>query len=586
MSANPRLDIEQQTGWGYRTIAVGLVVLILSATLAALLIIRQIEFRLIDAIAGADRAPIVALYDTAYQNSATGSGDETWRTEGSAELSSFSASEIHIAIHPIDADQTPMNIKRRLSAGDDASMVNVATGLVPITMGHAQVTSWALIGKGQSAMIIEISGPVDDFGPALGRTILVISAVITTLVIVFALTGYFILKATFRRCEDLNRLTHQLQEEVMLDRTTGAMSRAYFDEVAESEVHRARRHNRTLGMMLIDVPDRGELRHSQGREALEAAMAVVCSHVSAQLREADTITRFASDQFVVLLPESDTISVEQAGKRIISSLEPREGSDDFRGGILSTINIGISSFPESGDDIDGMIAAAEVALIWAELADGPKSQRFDRIQSIGSRDELLERVEARLKNAGLSTCISLANVIEESRLCCTGHQSRVAELSDRIADQLALDVFTRQTLSIAGQVHDLGMITVSELEVDGYRPGLSNPPEHIRQHPENAVRLLNLPSDLKMVGEAILGHHENFDGSGYPRGIAGNEIPISARILRVADAFDHMSCIKNPTQITVADSIAALRESAGTAFDPVVIDALAAVIGQRQLVAV
>jgi len=583
-SNNPRSGIPKSTPLGGRVVTAVLIILTLSSVLAAITIIRQIEFRLIDALAGAERAPIVALYHEGYMENISQPDGGKWRAEVASKLSDISVAEITVALRSTD---TNVGLSRNLSNQSAGTMDHIARGVIPIANGSAMVSSTALIGPSDRPMLLVIDGPISDFGSALGRTVAVVWAVIAVLVVIFLSAGYVYVRSTLRRSEGLDRLTRQLQDEVMFDRTTGTMSRTYFDESSEAEISRARRHGRSLGLMLIDVPDLGDIRHSQGRDAIESAMSKVGSHISAHLREADTISRFATNQFILLLPESDAQSVEQVSNRVVKSLDSLKQSNPLEARVLSSVNIGVSTYPESGDDIDGMIAAAEIALIWAELEEGTSLQHFDQIRSYDGKEELLVRIEARLKNASLSTCISLANVIEESRLCCTGHQARVAELSDRIAERLGLDVFTRQTLVIAGKVHDLGMISASEEELKSYSFGSSNPPASIRMHPENAVRLLDLPADLKMVGEAILSHHENYDGTGYPSGIAGQQIPIEARIIRVADAFDHMSCSIEPARGEEPDARSILRCLAEMpAFDPTVIAALVEEVGKRQLAAV
>ncbi len=584
MSPNSHTGIQKPVPWGGRAVAVVLLILVLFGTLAAITIIRQIEFRLIDVIASSDRAPIVALYQESYMENVSNPDSDDWQAEVEMELSNVLAADITVSLQSADTDH---NLTQELSNQIAGTINHSAKGIIPISDGRALVSSRALIGPSDAPKLLVIEGPITDFGPALGRTIAVVWAVIAVLVTIFITIGHVFVRTALRHSQGLDQLTQQLQEEVMFDRTTGAMSRTYFDESSEDEISRARRHDRPLGMMLVDVPDLGDIRHSQGRDAIETAMALVGGHISAQLREADTISRFASDQFIVLLPESNASSVETVSSRVVESLGTFNDSNPFEAMVFSRVNIGVSTYPESGDDIDGLIAAAEIALIWAELEEGSRLQRFDQIRSYGGKEELLVRIEARLKSAGLSTCISLANVIEESRLCCTGHQARVAELSDRIAERLGLDVFTRQTLAIAGKVHDLGMISATEEELKNYSFASSDPPESIRKHPENAVRLLNLPADLKMVGEAILAHHENYDGTGYPAGIERQQIPISARILRAADAFDHMSCSTDPVGVGQFDSESIVRSlSKMPAFDPVVIEALAKEVGKRQLAAV
>jgi len=158
----------------------------------------------------------------------------------------------------------------------------------------------------------------------------------------------------------------------------------------------------------------------------------------------------------------------------------------------------------------------------------------------------------------------------------SGHGSRVAALAAPLADYLGLDRDDRRRLSIAAHLHDVGKIRVEPRVVQ--KPGPLTAPEWvlIRKHPLDGFRIIDGLVHAR-IADTVIAHHERFDGSGYPFGLRGNEIPYLARVLLVADAFDAMTSDR-PYQPALSPdhALTELQRCAGTQFDPRVVDAMLA----------
>jgi HD-GYP domain-containing protein (c-di-GMP phosphodiesterase class II) len=156
----------------------------------------------------------------------------------------------------------------------------------------------------------------------------------------------------------------------------------------------------------------------------------------------------------------------------------------------------------------------------------------------------------------------------------SGHGSRVAALAAPLADYLGLDRDDRRRLHIAAHLHDVGKIRVDACVV--HKPGPLTAAEWVqmRKHPLEGFRIID---GLVHAGiaDTVIAHHERFDGSGYPFGLRGDDIPYLARILLVADAYDAMTSDRPYQPALPPDhAIAELRRFAGTQFDPDVVDAM------------
>jgi HD-GYP domain-containing protein (c-di-GMP phosphodiesterase class II) len=188
-----------------------------------------------------------------------------------------------------------------------------------------------------------------------------------------------------------------------------------------------------------------------------------------------------------------------------------------------------------------------------------------------------------LRNAYLGTTILLADLIEEDDEYTGAHSQGVVEMAMKVAEELKLDPWQRRRIEYAARLHDVGKIAVPKEIIN--KPGPLNPHEWglMRQHTVEGERMLaRVGGALSEVGAIVRGSHERWDGDGYPDGLAGEEIPIEARIVACCDAFDAMTSDRSyRAALPVEVAIAEIREGANTQFDPNVAEALISVV-QRQ----
>jgi HD-GYP domain-containing protein (c-di-GMP phosphodiesterase class II) len=169
----------------------------------------------------------------------------------------------------------------------------------------------------------------------------------------------------------------------------------------------------------------------------------------------------------------------------------------------------------------------------------------------------------------LGTLEALTASIDAKDTYTLGHSQRVAHLTQLLAKAVGLDERTVSRMHVAGLVHDIGKIGVPEAVLT--KPGKLTEEEFawIRRHPEIGHRILKDIPRLRDILPGVLYHHERFDGQGYPEGIAGDDIPLVARLISLADAFDAMSSTRTyrPT-LSRPEVIQEIVDCAGTQFDP------------------
>ena len=193
---------------------------------------------------------------------------------------------------------------------------------------------------------------------------------------------------------------------------------------------------------------------------------------------------------------------------------------------------------------------------------------------VKERTKQLQEANEDLKRLFTGSIKALAQALEAKDEYTQGHSARVAEESVRIARHLALPDSAVQHIWLAGYLHDIGKIGISEAVLN--KPGKLDKDEWelIQQHPVFAGRILGPIPELSDIIDIVVHHHERYNGTGYPDGLEESYIPLGARILTVADAFDALTS-RRPYREALADGEAyrILEDAAGTQFDPVIVRA-------------
>ncbi len=188
---------------------------------------------------------------------------------------------------------------------------------------------------------------------------------------------------------------------------------------------------------------------------------------------------------------------------------------------------------------------------------------------------------AQLEELSTGAIRALADALDAKCDYTSGHSLRVSRFAVLIGRALGLPLETLKDVELAGVLHDIGKIGVPESIL--WKPAKLTPEEHkiMSEHPVKSAQIIGELSGLVRARAFVLHHHEFLDGSGYPDGLKGDEIPLGARIILVADAYDAMTTDR-PYRKAIGHhkAIAELREKSGTQFDPKMVEALISVIGE------
>jgi HD-GYP domain-containing protein (c-di-GMP phosphodiesterase class II) len=178
-------------------------------------------------------------------------------------------------------------------------------------------------------------------------------------------------------------------------------------------------------------------------------------------------------------------------------------------------------------------------------------------------------------DAFLAMVTVLANAIEARSTYASGHTRRVGAFARAAARRLGFGEPALRAVELGSVLHDIGEVGIPDRILTKPGPLTPEEEEQVMRHPSIGARLLRSVPELAHLVPFVLHHHERYDGTGYPHGLAENAIPLGARLLAVADAFDAMTTDRPyRTRLSPATAIAELAEAAGGQFDPDVVAAL------------
>ena len=204
--------------------------------------------------------------------------------------------------------------------------------------------------------------------------------------------------------------------------------------------------------------------------------------------------------------------------------------------------------------------------------------KLENIEYQRNLERMVKERTDQLRKLFFKSITSLAQALEARDRWTRGHSKRVAEISVKIGEEIGLSREDLEQLNLAGQLHDIGKIGIPDEILR--KPGPLTPEEFcvVKEHPEIGYQILKplfeerpgleSGSDINVL-EVILHHHERFDGTGYPSGLKGEEIPLGSRILLVADAYEAMTSDRPYRKaLPLKRAIEEIRRNAGTQFDP------------------
>jgi len=392
-------------------------------------------------------------------------------------------------------------------------------------------------------------------------------------------------------------------DQAITDGLTGLKTHRFFREALEGEWRRSVRSGRPFSVIMMDLDGFKQVNDSGGHLEGDRVLAAVAALLDSRSRQSNVVARYGGDEFAILLPETTTEQAEILAARLRSALQ----ADHFLHSHQVTASIGVASFPNHGPTPEDVLSVADSGMYLAKHCEG----NCVRVASLriapgnAERDqELLDAclgvtVKRMFSNGNEAinnrylhrfeqmkplwdTITALAFAVEAKDPYTKHHSAEVAAWAAKIAVHVGLSRAEVEDIKLAGIVHDIGKIHVPEDVLA--KPSFLTPTEFdlIKSHASWGAKILE-PLKETGIERIVRYHHEAVDGNGYPDGLKGDQIPIGARIITVADAFQSMVRDRRyRRRRTTDEAVAELRRCRGTQFDPLAVDALVQLIESEE----
>jgi diguanylate cyclase (GGDEF)-like protein/PAS domain S-box-containing protein len=333
------------------------------------------------------------------------------------------------------------------------------------------------------------------------------------------------------------------------DRLTDLYSRDYFEE----ELRRLDTPRELpLSLVMGDVNGLKLVNDVFGHQEGDTLLRKIADALKGSCRKEDMVARWGGDEFVVLLPKTTEVLALEFAKRVRALCSETDGTS-----IQPSIALGLVTKEKADQDLYELLKTAE-----------------DRMY----RNKLMER-----KSTRSAIIYSLQRTVQEKSLEMGEHAVRLKSVALDAGRAAGLPDDKLDELSLLAMLHDIGKIAISD-QILG-KPGRLLPEEWeaMQSHLEIGYRIVESTPELAHIGEALLAHHEWWDGTGYPKRLNGAQIPLISRILAIVDAYDVMTHDR-PYRVAVSrdEAINELRQCAGTQFDPQLVDLFVKAVAEKQ----
>ena len=364
--------------------------------------------------------------------------------------------------------------------------------------------------------------------------------------------------------------------EAQKDDLTGLVNFKFFFEILDREFEKFK--DTALSLCLLNIDDFKMYNQLYGTQEGDLALQRIASILKASINETAYAARINGDEFALILPGYDIYSAKCLADNIAEEIGNINVSETA--GRLS-VSIGICAAPYMASSAKELYRNAETTVYTVKRTGKNAVQMY-------SADILRRATTEPEYHSGYSehasTVYALTAAIDAKDHYTFRHSQNVAYYAAELARAANMAPNVVEIVREAGLLHDIGKI--------GIREGILNKPDKLtveefevmKSHVENAVNIIRHLPSLDYVIPAVLSHHERYDGRGYPRKLAGDNIPVTGRILCIADAFDAITSVRNYKQaIPVPQAVEILRSEAGHQFDPNLVEIFASLVENGSL---
>ncbi|MFC1577197.1 diguanylate cyclase [Candidatus Omnitrophota bacterium] len=388
---------------------------------------------------------------------------------------------------------------------------------------------------------------------------------------------------------------HKLKELSLKDPHTELYNFRYLMERLESELKRAKRYALPISIVMLDLDYFKSINDVYGHQYGDLILTEFARFLKESVRGNDIVIRYGGEEFVIILPDTNEDCAAMFGNRLRDSL--KKYIFDPKGNKINLkASLGVASYPGDASEVDTLIGSADKALLSAKDAGrgrlmtykntkkaAGKEEKADRGENVDSLRRKLSKIISRIDHTLLESVYAFAKTIKTKDSYPVEHAEEMVSLVTDVAKKIKLHDKDVDNLRHAAVLHDLGKVGIPDDILQKESTLSQEEREIIKKHPKIGAEIIRPIHFLKELVPIILYHHERFDGFGYSAGLKGEEIPIGARIVAIADVYQALVANRPYRKAyTKQEALDIIKAGAGTQFDPKLVDAFIAVINQEE----
>ena len=390
---------------------------------------------------------------------------------------------------------------------------------------------------------------------------------------------------------DNKNLINRLNELSLKDAYTELYNYRYLIERLTSEIKRAKRYVSPFFVIMLDIDYFKSINDVYGYRFGDIILKEFAQYLKDFVRGSDIVTRYGGEEFVILLPD---ISKEDAvifGERLLDTIGKHTFDPEGKK-IKFKISIGMSGFPEDGSDVDALLNSADKALLKAKEVGGNRLFTFksaskdvediveERVrEDVEKLRKKLSKMVNKVNQILLESIYAFAKTIEAKDHYTGEHAESMISIVTEIGKRLDLSVNVIENLKHAAVLHDLGKIGIPDNILHKKGELTKEEYEIIKKHPQIGAEIIRAIHFLRELVPLILYHHERYNGAGYPAGLKGEEIPLGARIVAIADVYQALVSDRPYRKAySNEEALKIIKDGSGTQFDPEIVEAFLSVV--------
>ncbi|MBM3249479.1 MAG: PAS domain S-box protein [Candidatus Omnitrophica bacterium] len=396
--------------------------------------------------------------------------------------------------------------------------------------------------------------------------------------------------------KELLRSNEKLKQLSLKDPLTELYSHSYLQEIIEAELHRARRHAHSLSVIMVDIDYFKSINDVYGHQFGDLILKQFSRQLKRMVRRYDIVVRFGGEEFVVISPDIDRQEALAQAQRILQALNLYNFGDK-KHAVKLKLSLALASYPEDKvakgidlisltDKILNKVKESGGNRVFSSLDIKTKKKTAAKPGQLKDVKVLRSRIEKLTKKANeslMEAIFAFAKTIELKDHYTGNHVENTMRFAAEIAKELELPKDEIELVREAAILHDLGKIGISE-KILLKRSRLTRQEfEEIKKHPQIGADIIRPIQFLHDLIPYILYHHERWDGKGYPSGIRGEEIPVGARIIAIADVYQALTSDRPYRKaFSKREALKIIKDGSGSQFDPRIADIFLNILGKEK----